>query len=54
MLMIELQYFNGTDWKTVSTWVNEMIAWVSLGDDNYNYRTIDEDGNVVTIKNEYL
>lgn len=29
-----------------------MIAWVSLGGDDYNYRTIDENGNVLTDKSE--
>lgn len=48
--MIKLQYFNGTDWATVSTWGNETIAWVSLGGDDYNYRTIDENGKVLTDK----
>ena len=48
--MIELQYFNGTEWATESTWVNETIAWVSLGGDDYNYRTIDENGKVLTDK----
>lgn len=40
--MIEPQYFNGTEWITVSTWVNEHVAWVSLGGDTDNYRTIDK------------
>lgn len=48
--MIELQYFNGTEWTTVSTWENETIAWVSLGGDDYNYRTIDGNGKVLTDK----
>jgi hypothetical protein len=48
--MIELQYFNGTEWTTVSTWANEWMAWVSLGGDDYNYRTIDENGKVLTDK----
>ena len=47
--MIELQYFNGTEWIKVGTWGNEEIAWATLGGDNYNYRTIDEDGKVLTI-----
>ncbi len=48
--MIELQYWNGTNWIKVSSWVNEVIAWVSLGDDNFNYRTVDKNGNVLTDK----
>lgn len=50
--MIELQYFDGTKWETVSTWHNEMLAWVSLGDDNFNYRTVDENGKVLTDKSK--
>jgi len=46
--MIELQYFDGVNWITVDTWVNEELAWISLGGDNYNYRTVDKDGNVLT------
>jgi hypothetical protein len=48
--MIELQYFNGTEWKPVSTWQNEVLAWVSLGGDDHNYRTVDENGKVLTDK----
>jgi len=54
--MIKLQYFNGTEWITVSawgtvcTWRNEQIAWATLGGDDYNYRTIDKDGKVLTDK----
>ncbi len=48
--MIKLQYFNGTEWITVSTWASEWMAWVSLGGDDYNYRTIDENGKVLTDK----
>jgi hypothetical protein len=48
--MIELQYFNGVEWATVSTWANEWMAWVSLGGDDYNYRTVGEDGKVLTDK----
>lgn len=48
--MIELQYFDGIEWVKVSTWENENIAWISLGGDNYNYRTVDENGKVLTDK----
>lgn len=50
--MIELQYFNGTEWVKVSEWTQEYLAWVSLGGDNYNYRTVDENGKVLTDKSE--
>jgi len=46
--MIELQYFNGSTWGTVSKWNNEAAAWVSLGIDNYNYRTF-KNGTVLTV-----
>ena len=50
--MIELEYFNGTEWIKVSEWPNEYIAWVSLGCDTYNYRTVDESGKVLTDKSK--
>ena len=46
--MVTLEWFNGKEWTVVSQWANEMIAWISLGDDNCNYRTVDEEGNVLT------
>jgi hypothetical protein len=39
--MIELQYFNGKEWVTVEIFYNERIAWISLGGDDFNYRTVD-------------
>jgi hypothetical protein len=50
--MITLQYFNGQEWVTVSEWQNETLAWISLGGDDYNYRTIDNSGNVITDKSK--
>jgi len=50
--MIELQYFDGQKWETVSTWHNEMTAWFSLGGDDLNYRTINSKGEVLTDKNK--
>ena len=50
--MIELQYFNGDNWETVSEWPTEFLAWISLGGDDYNYRTIDENGTVLTDKSD--
>lgn len=47
---VTLQYFNGKEWIFVSEWVNETLAWVSLGDDDFNYRTVDENGEVLTDK----
>jgi len=41
--MITLQWFNGKKWEYVGEYVNEM----TLGEDNYIYRTIDERGNIL-------
>ena len=48
--MITLQYLNNGVWEFVSEWPNEASAWAALGVDNKNYRTIDQDGNVLTDK----
>lgn len=48
--MIQLQYFNGTEWIDVSKWHKEESAWLSLGGDDFNYRTIDENGKILTDK----
>lgn len=48
--MVTLEYFNGKEWVFVSQWANEAIAWISLGGDNVNYRTVDKNGKVLTDK----
>ena len=50
--MIELQYFNGEGWEHVESWYNERLAWISLGGDDHNYRTVAENGNVLTDKSD--
>lgn len=45
--MYRLEYYNGSEWVLVQEWYNEILAWASLGGDNYNYRIVDKDGNVV-------
>lgn len=45
--MVRLEYFNGKKWELVSEWPNALIAWVSLGTDTFNYRVVDENGNVL-------
>jgi len=50
--MIKLEYFDGKKWVFVSEWANENLAWVSLGGDNWNYRTVDENGKVLTDKSK--
>ena len=47
---VELQYFNGETWETVSTWANDRLAWISLGNDFYGYRTINIYGKIITDK----
>ena len=48
--MIRLQYLTDGKWVTISQWANEAMAWISLGGDDYNYRTVDDSGNVLTDK----
>lgn len=49
--MITLQYFNGKEWIDCGNFINEQIAWISLGGDDYNYRTVHkESGEVLTDK----
>ena len=48
--MIKLQYFNGKEWVDCGEWANEQIAWISLGGDDMNYRTVDASGKVLTDK----
>lgn len=48
--MIRLEYYNGKEWILVGEYQNELIAWVTLGGDNFNHRTVDENGIVLTDK----
>lgn len=48
--MVSLEYWNGESWVHVEEWASEELAWVSLGGDNANYRTVDETGKVLTDK----
>lgn len=48
--MIKLQYNNGHQWIDCGEFYNENIAWMSLGGDDLNYRTIDLTGKVLTDK----
>lgn len=49
--MIELQFLNKKEWTTISKWEHEYIAWISLGGDDINYRTI-QNGKVLTDKSK--
>lgn len=48
--MITLEYFTGKEWVFVEEWHTENLAWISLGADNFDYRTVDENGKVLTDK----
>jgi len=50
--MVKIEYFNGKEWVPVrGQFSEEKMAWISLGGDDYNYRTIDkETGKVLTDK----
>lgn len=48
--MIILQYFDGAQWVYCGKFVTEQAAWKSLGEDNENYRTVDEKGKILTDK----
>jgi len=52
--MIQIEYFDGKDWIPAGDpWHSEHIAWISLGGDDYNYRTVDtETGKVLTDKSK--
>lgn len=48
--MITLQYFNGDEWIDAGDFATELMAWISLGGDDLNYRTVDSNGNILTDK----
>ena len=52
--MVRIEYWNGKEWVfTEGLFRNEAIAWISLGGDDINYRTVDvESGNVLKDKRE--
>jgi len=52
--MVKLEYYNGKEWIEVDVYNNETIAWVALGGDDFNYRTVDEQGNILTDKSGKL
>ena len=52
-MSIELEYFNGEEWVECSTWQSEHLAWISLGGDDFNYRTVDNTtGKILTDKSD--
>lgn len=50
--MVNIEYWNGREWVFAGgPFGNERIAWISLGGDDTNYRTVDaESGKVLTDK----
>ena len=48
--MVKLQFFNGSEWIDCGEFNSEFIAWLSLGGDDADYRTIDHLGLVLTDK----
>ena len=48
--MIKLQYLSNGNWIDCGEFGNETIAWIGLGGDDANYRTIDANGDVMTDK----
>lgn len=51
---VNLEYWNGNEWVPAGgPFVNETVAWISLGPDNKNYRTVAADtGRVLTDKSQ--
>ena len=52
--MVKIEYYNGEEWVPAGgPFGNEMIAWISLGGDDINYRTVEvETGTVLTDKSK--
>lgn len=45
--MITLEYFNGKEWIFAGEYESNHIAWLVLGPDYENHRTVDENGKVI-------
>jgi hypothetical protein len=51
METVKLQYLSNGKWIDVNEWGSEQMAWISLGGDDHNYRTINaETGETLTDK----
>lgn len=52
--MVQIEYWNGSEWTAEGApFGSEHIAWISLGGDDFNYRTVDTDtGKVLTDKSK--
>jgi expansin (peptidoglycan-binding protein) len=50
--MIKLEYFDGKNWISCGEFQQERLAWMSLNDDDRNYRTVDATGKVLTDKSK--
>lgn len=45
--MVRLQWYDGKKWIDVGKFHNNTFAWMSLGSDNLNYRTMDENDKIL-------
>ncbi len=52
--MHKTQYFNGEKWiDTGRECHNWQLAWAVLGNDNYNHRVVNENGEIIIQNREY-
>lgn len=51
--MVRLEFFNSKEWVFVGEYANENIAWITLGGDNFNYRVVNENGDVLKINTTF-
>lgn len=50
--MVKIEYFNGKEWVSAGgPFGDEELAWISLGGDNLDHRTVDADTNKVLTEN---
>ncbi len=53
--MVILQYLHRGKWVDCGEFYSDHLAWISLGGDDFNYRTIDrESGEVIVSKSSNL
>lgn len=53
--MVNLEYLDGDEWVSAypRPFYSETMAWLSLGGDDFNYRTVDDEtGEVLTDKSK--
>jgi len=52
--MVTLQYNNGKEWVFAGEYPTDIIAWMALGPEYENHRTVDQEGKVINDKNPLL